>query len=724
MLATMKTGSKILAGFAVALAISIAVGGAGFLSAETIADHLAEVTNERLPELEAFRAIVEGQEVVLARLSTLVHEEFRDPGARKAAAQDAAAALERMDEASARIDRSRKSPGMARLWEKFAPVYRPWRAAAVALAADMAERDAGLARGAPTGDPDLRGRAWKDFLALQAANKAIDDAVDPLAERAGKEMDEARADGLGAARAGKVAIAIAILAGAAVMLGLGVLLSRSIAQVLRGLVAEAGRLTAAVQAGRIDVRGKPEAMALEFQPIVQGMNRIMDEFEKPIRQNAEAMDRISRGDIPQKSAERYQGDFESMKQSLDRCIDAISGLVRDVKGLSEEAVEGKLSARAEADRYQGDFRKVVGGVNATLDAIARPLAEANQVLGRVAQRDLVARMSGEYRGDFARMKTALNATADALHGAVSQVAEAAEQVSSAAGQIASSSQAVASGASEQASSLEETHASLEAMSSQTRQASENAQQANSLASGTRTSAQEGAAAMEQMTGAMEKIRRSAEGTSAIIKDISEIAFQTNLLALNAAVEAARAGEAGRGFAVVAEEVRSLALRAKEAAVKTEELIKESVKQAGEGELTAKLASGKLAEIVGNARKVNDIVAEMAASAKEQAAGIDQVSKAVAEMDRVTQQNAASSEESSSAAEELSSQSEQLAAMVGSFQLGQAGERKPAPGAKAPARPAPAAGAARKNGKAHGTNGVHLRPEEVIPLGRVDGAGDF
>ncbi|HEX7623687.1 MAG TPA: methyl-accepting chemotaxis protein, partial [Anaeromyxobacteraceae bacterium] len=200
-----------------------------------------------------------------------------------------------------------------------------------------------------------------------------------------------------------------------------------------------------------------------------------------------------------------------------------------------------------------------------------------------------------------------------------------------------------------------------------------AQQANTLAAQAKNSAQEGAAAMGQMSAAMGKIRKSAEGTSEIIKDISEIAFQTNLLALNAAVEAARAGEAGRGFAVVAEEVRSLALRAKGAAVKTEDLIKQSVKEAGEGEAFAKQVNAKLTEILRAAQKVSEIVAEMNASAKEQAQGIAQVNRAVADMDKVTQQNAASSEESSSAAEELSSQSEELAAMVGSFRL----DRRPA-----------------------------------------------
>jgi methyl-accepting chemotaxis protein len=144
-------------------------------------------------------------------------------------------------------------------------------------------------------------------------------------------------------------------------------------------------------------------------------------------------------------------------------------------------------------------------------------------------------------------------------------------------------------------------------------------------------------------------------------------------------------------------------------VKTEDLIKQSVAQAGEGEALSKQVNEKLGEILGAAMKVNDIVAEMAASAKEQAQGIEQVNKAVGEMDKVTQQNAASSEEASSAAEELSSQSEELAAMVGSFKLG-GGAKKVAK------RPQPAL-AARKPmaAKPNGPHGMGLKPEDVIPM---------
>ncbi|MBI5070081.1 MAG: methyl-accepting chemotaxis protein [Deltaproteobacteria bacterium] len=521
---------------------------------------------------------------------------------------------------------------------------------------DAAGRDAALARAGPLFDAHR-----------EAVVKLVH--VAEVQSRA----DEAEAAAIIRSRSIGLAVLGLLALGAGIVAGLAAL--RRISTGLGELQSQAEGLSSAVLRGDLSRRASADTVPPEFRRMIDGVNGTVEAFVKPLQLTADYVARISRGDIPPRITDRYEGEFNAIKNNLNQCIDAVNLLVQDAQALSRAAVEGRLSTRADASKHQGDFQKVVAGVNATLDAVLAPIDEARKALTRLSERDLTARMQGSYQGDHAAIKEALNAAAGALHDALGQVAEAVEQVSSAAGQIASTSQAVASGASEQASSLEETHSSLESMSAQTRHAADNAQQANNLASETKRSAEDGAAAMEQMTGAMGKIRHSAEGTSAIIKDISEIAFQTNLLALNAAVEAARAGEAGRGFAVVAEEVRSLALRAKDAAVKTEELIKESVKQAGEGEAVAKLSNEKLVEIVGSAQKVSEIVAEMAASAKEQAQGIEQVNKAVGEMDKVTQQNAASSEESSSAAEELSSQSEELAAMVGSFKISRAGGQK-------------------------------------------------
>jgi methyl-accepting chemotaxis protein len=480
------------------------------------------------------------------------------------------------------------------------------------------------------------------------------------------------------------------------------------------LVADANSLAQGAVAGRLKTRADASRHQGDFRKIVQGVNETLDAVIGPLEVAARYVDDIAKGAIPQKITAEYRGDFDLLKQNLNTCIDAVNALVADAAKLAQGAVAGQLKTRADASRHQGDFRKIVQGVNDTLDAVLAPIEEAARVLEQLAQRDLRAQMTGSYQGEHARIKETLNATGKALHEAVAQVAEAVEQVSSASAQIAASSQAVASGASEQAASLAETTSSIESVSGMTKQSADNAQQANELAKGARGAATEGASSMEQMQAAMGKIKASAEGTSQIIKDINDIAFQTNLLALNAAVEAARAGEAGRGFAVVAEEVRSLALRAKEAAMKTEELIRQSVKQAGEGEVTAKHVAKKLGEIVQGVGKVSDIVSEIAGAAREQAVGIEQVTKAIAEMDKVTQQNAASAEESSSAASELSGQSEELAAMVGSFHIDRALSK--------PALARPSVGHAAPRPKANGApaNGAHAAH---LPNGAASAAWD-
>jgi methyl-accepting chemotaxis protein len=437
---------------------------------------------------------------------------------------------------------------------------------------------------------------------------------------------------------------------------------------LNALVGDVAALARGGAEGKLTVRADASRHHGDFRKIVEGINRTLDSVVGPIDVAAKAVAEIARGNVQGQITEEFPGDYRGLRESVNESIRAVSQLVADVDALARSAVDGKLQVRADASRHQGDFQRIVLGVNRTLDAISAPIDEATRILEQLSRRDLRARMRGDYSGDHVRLKSALNATAEALHEALYQVAEAAQQVSSAAAQIASSSQAVASGASEQAASLQDTVTALDGVSAMTRQSSDSAQQADALARTTHEAAATGVMAVEAMQGSMAAIKRSAEGTGQIIKDINEIAFQTNLLALNAAVEAARAGEAGRGFAVVAEEVRSLALRSKEAAQKTEELIKDSVRQASQGQETSHEVTAKLTEIVESVEKVTVIVGEIAAAAREQSRSIESVNVAVAGMDKVTQQNAASAEEASSAASELNGQAEELASMVDEFQL--------------------------------------------------------
>jgi len=257
---------------------------------------------------------------------------------------------------------------------------------------------------------------------------------------------------------------------------------------------------------------------------------------------------------------------------------------------------------------------------------------------------------------------------------IESLTRGADQVASASAQISSSSQSLAEGASEQASSLEETSSSLEEMASMTRQNADNAQQADTLMKEANQTVGTANTSMNQLTTSMEEISKASEETSKIIKTIDEIAFQTNLLALNAAVEAARAGEAGAGFAVVADEVRNLAMRAADAARNTSDLIEGTVKKVKDGANLVTSTNEAFNEVATSTSKVGELVGEIAAASQEQASGIEQVNKAVAEMDKVVQQTAASAEESAGAAEEMRTHSLTMTQIIHRLQALTSGAR--------------------------------------------------
>ena len=246
-----------------------------------------------------------------------------------------------------------------------------------------------------------------------------------------------------------------------------------------------------------------------------------------------------------------------------------------------------------------------------------------------------------------------------LRQTVSELLEGAGQVASASAQVASSSQALAQGSSEQAASLEETSASSQEITSMTRKNAENSATAASLMSDVDHRVTEGNRTLQEMVLSMQEITGSSDKISKIIKVIDEIAFQTNILALNAAVEAARAGEAGMGFAVVADEVRNLAQRSAQAAKDTSALIEESITKSNEGSTRLQRVADVIRAITESTVKVKTLVDEVNLGSQEQARGIEQISKAILQMDQVTQGTAASAEQGASASQQLSAQAEAM-----------------------------------------------------------------
>ena len=329
--------------------------------------------------------------------------------------------------------------------------------------------------------------------------------------------------------------------------------------------------------------------------------------------------------------------------------------------------------------------------------VLRPLRAVSESFDKIAGGDLTVRVEVSSTNEIGTLMAAVKRMQESLTRTVSAVRRGVDEINVGSREISAGNTDLSSRTEEQAASLEETAASMEQLASTVKQNADNARQANQLAASASDVAERGGSAVSEVVDTMQEISASSRKISEIVSVIDGIAFQTNILALNAAVEAARAGEQGKGFAVVAGEVRSLAQRSAQAAKEIKGLIEDSVAKVGAGSQQVERAGATMQEIVASVKRVTDIMGEISAASEEQSSGIDQVNRAVSQMDEVTQQNAALVEEAAAAAGSLQEQAERLAEAVAVFKIN-AGEvievpahqlagRRPAPRVAAPMAPA-------------------------------------
>lgn len=696
--------TKLIASFTVISLGAAVVGLMGSSSIERIDELLHQTTDEQVPTVLVLgQARNEFNQALYAshkgEASLLMKDQKQLQSATKASEE----ALRSYSEAIDALNALPKQDSEARDIAKLEDAYRRWK---------VINDD--IWQAIHAGDPQ---RAWEGLDRRSPTTREVLGLLNSLFDHESKTVESTNQESVAVVAAAQRNISLTAVLTVLLAFGAGVFMTLRITQPIEKMKHAAKQIALGDTQQKIEHAGGDE-----IGELAQSFREVLDYLD----QVAKAADDLSRGDVSSNIAPR--SDRDRLSLNVQRALTALRGLIGDSKSMIEAARSGELTKRADASTYEGAYAEIVVGLNQVLESVAEPLAEANRTLERVANRDLTARVNSQFKGEYGRMMTSLNQATKNLEESMLHVATASEQVASASSQIAASSQSVAQGASEQASALEETSSALIEMSARTKQTADNANSANELSERARNASNNGGAVTAEMMQAMSRIRDAAEGTAAIIRDINEIAFQTNLLALNAAVEAARAGDAGRGFAVVAEEVRNLALRSKEAAKKTEALIGESMSLSEQGEVLSGRVNTTLSEIVDAVGKVSGIVASIADSSQEQAEGIEQSNKAMAQMDQVTQQSAANSEETSSAAEELSAQAQELAALVGRFQLSRATSKgKPratshaavAPVRAPLARPAFAPRAAangngKNNGKSNG-NGYHLSAESLIPF---------
>jgi methyl-accepting chemotaxis protein len=371
-----------------------------------------------------------------------------------------------------------------------------------------------------------------------------------------------------------------------------------------------------------------------------------------------------------------------------------------VGGIVQAAVRGDFTQRVAVDGKSGLILNVGTAINTLCNNVSKALDDLAAMLGALADGDLTRRINGEYEGTFATLKDNANITAERVGATIAEIKQAGQEVASASAEISASTTDLSQRTEEQAASLEQTSASMEEMSVTVKKNAEQAKLASQFAGETREVADRSGQVVAEAVHAMSRIDDSSKKIADIITVIDEIARQTNLLALNAAVEAARAGEAGRGFAVVASEVRSLAQRSSQAAKDIKDLITSSSTQVKEGVELVNKTGSSLSGIVESIKKVAEIVADIATASVEQSTGIDQVNKALTQVDEVTQQNSALVEENAATAKALEHQAAIMNERMGTFRLNDvtaaakrvqpaapAQAEKAKPRAVAPAKPA-------------------------------------
>lgn len=414
----------------------------------------------------------------------------------------------------------------------------------------------------------------------------------------------------------------------------------------------------------------------DLHRLKEGMNQSLVTIESVMAELSKVTQALKTGEFKANIVAQAAGSYAVMLKDASEAMQSFDTVIQEINQAMFAMSQGSFDARVTANAY-GELLEAKNSINASMEAIANAIHGISEVVGAQALGDLTKELpSGVFKGQLHALKNAINFSSDKVRSTVVQAVQVSNIVHDAAAQVTQGSSDLSTRVQQQAAALEETSATMNEMAAAVQANTANARKVADLAHQVQHQSEDGSVVMLHTIEAMQSIKESSSRISDIVGIIDGIAFQTNLLALNAAVEAARAGEHGRGFAVVASEVRALAGKSADAAKDIKVLIEESVARVAKGTTLAEQSGEVLNVITGSIEQVAEMIEAIAHASNEQSIGINQVNKAIADIDVITQQNAALVEQTTAAAESLNNEANELRQNMAFFKVGQANSHLP------------------------------------------------